>query len=283
MSNPEIARAIDGLADEQWFETIVRSLTDPTLGLPGFPAAEAQVTSTGQSGAATLKDAFAFYKFVKNNTPPWDDATALLDFGVGWGRILRFFMKDLQNFNLFGADVNAQVIAQCKAIGVPGDLRPIDPDGTLPFPSESFDIICAYSVFSHLSERSARHWLAELVRAARPGGTLFLTTTTDRFLNLCLACHAKSDRNSYEAMLAALFADPGAIVESYRRGHFAYAAVGGDTTAIAGSNVPEASNYGWAAMPAAWVERELGALAKIAVFVDDPSQFEQGLFVIRKA
>ena len=283
MLNPRRELVKVGLGDEQWLEMIIRSLTDPTLGLPGFPTLETQAASTGQSGADTLKDAFAFYKYVKNNTPPWDDTTTLLDFGVGWGRIIRFFMKDLPNSNLFGADVNPQAITQCKAIDVPGDLCPIDPDGDLPFPPESFDIIVAYSVFSHLSERSARHWLAELVRAARPGGTLFLTTTTERFLNRCLACRAKSNRNSYEEMLARLFSDPGATVEGYREGRFAYAAVGGETAAIAGSNVLEASNYGWAAMPAAWVERGLGALAKIAVFLDDPSQFEQGLFVIRKA
>jgi len=44
----------------------------------------------------------------------------------------------------------------------------------LPFPDNSFDLIYAVSVFTHLSEEHQRTWLPELRRVLRPGGRLLL-------------------------------------------------------------------------------------------------------------
>jgi SAM-dependent methyltransferase len=48
------------------------------------------------------------------------------------------------------------------------------PYPTLPFEANSFDFVCAYSVFTHISEGEL-HWLLELRRIIRPGGAILLT------------------------------------------------------------------------------------------------------------
>ncbi|CEE55469.1 S-adenosylmethionine-dependent methyltransferase (fragment) [Xanthomonas citri pv. citri] len=62
----------------------------------------------------------------------------------------------------------------------------------------------------------------------------------------------------------------------YAAGEHVYAAVAGN------ADVLQASNYGWAAMPPAFVEREIGPLAESVAFVDDPSVLPQGYFTVRK-
>ncbi len=44
------------------------------------------------------------------------------------------------------------------------------------FPAESFDVVYAGSVFTHLDEAPALRWLAEISRLLRPGGLLIATT-----------------------------------------------------------------------------------------------------------
>jgi 2-polyprenyl-3-methyl-5-hydroxy-6-metoxy-1,4-benzoquinol methylase len=43
------------------------------------------------------------------------------------------------------------------------------------FKENSFDLIYALSVFTHLSEPLQRFWITELTRIVRPGGHLFIT------------------------------------------------------------------------------------------------------------
>jgi predicted RNA methylase len=45
---------------------------------------------------------------------PLSPETRILDFGCGWGRILRFFLKDVPAKNLIGVDVDPEVIEICK-------------------------------------------------------------------------------------------------------------------------------------------------------------------------
>ncbi len=54
------------------------------------------------------------------------------------------------------------------------------PTGILP--AERFDLVVGWSVFSHLSPKSAAAWLAELQRVTTSGGAIVLTTWGRRFL-----------------------------------------------------------------------------------------------------
>jgi len=263
--------------DQQWYERIVRSIDDRSLGLPGLPSAYQQEVFVGKSNEAALAEAFTFYKIVKSSGHPLRSSSRVLDFGVGWGRIIRFFLNDVDVANLHGVDVDEAILDVARTTGVPGTLRSIGTNARLPYDDGYFDVIYAFSVFSHLSAASASFWLRELMRVLKPGGTLVMTTTTDHFLELCQACSLKQDgRNHYEEDYARMFADPADARRRYAAGEHVYAAVAGN------ADVLEAANYGWAAMPPAFVEREIGALAAAITFVDDPGLLPQGFFTVRK-
>ena len=106
---------------------------------------------------------------------------SILDFGCGVGRVLRHW-RGLRGPALHGADYNPALIAWCRAnlafarFQVNGLDRPLESD------DESFDLVYALSVFTHLSEPLQRFWVDELSRVIRPGGYLLLTTHGEHYL-----------------------------------------------------------------------------------------------------
>jgi SAM-dependent methyltransferase len=52
------------------------------------------------------------------------------------------------------------------------------------FEDQSFDIVYAYSVFSHLSETVALDWVREFTRILTPGGVLIVTTLKGAHLDV---------------------------------------------------------------------------------------------------
>ncbi len=99
----------------------------------------------------------------------------ILDFGCGCGRTL-IHLKDLApNAEVHGADIDASAIEWCKrhltfaGFKVSNETPPVD------YPSDSFDLIYAISVFTHLDENYQFRWLEELRRIAKPGAIVLLT------------------------------------------------------------------------------------------------------------
>jgi SAM-dependent methyltransferase len=102
---------------------------------------------------------------------------SLLDFGVGCGRVLRFW-KGLaeQGVDVHGSDYNPKLVAWCRT-GLPFasfEVNQLAPP--LPYPSASFDLVYAYSVFTHLPGNLQLAWAEELRRVLRPRGLLLFTT-----------------------------------------------------------------------------------------------------------
>jgi SAM-dependent methyltransferase len=164
------------LSDQQWLSVLKRSLNECVAGLPGFPPREKQRHWVGADGALALDEAFQFYGLVKAACGgSINPASKILDFGIGWGRIARFFMKDVEPGNIHGVDISEEALAICHDTNVPAQLRHIDPAGRLPYVDRSFDIVYAYSVFTHLPEKVQALWVSEIARALKPGG-LFVAT-----------------------------------------------------------------------------------------------------------
>src|SRR5262249_4106197 len=109
----------------------------------------------------------------------------ILDFGCGWGRILRFFLKDLEPTRLWGADPVEEMIDFCRTSNPWCAFYCIDRTPPTPFRSDTFDCIYSFSVFSHLSEPMHRSWLGELHRILKPGGILIATTRDREFIRWC--------------------------------------------------------------------------------------------------
>ena len=101
----------------------------------------------------------------------------ILDFGCGCGcgRTLRWFDKYSQSIHFYGTDIDNDAISWCKKnldfakFNVNEALPPLE------YPSDSFDLIYAISVFTHLNEENQFRWLKELNRLIKPGGILILT------------------------------------------------------------------------------------------------------------
>lgn len=106
---------------------------------------------------------------------------AVLDFGCGCGRVLRH-LRRFDRVRLHGTDSNPAAIAWCdqhldfaefgtNRLGPPTRYRP-----------HSFDLIYAFSVFTHLPEALQVAWMREMRRILKPGGWLIITLHGDHYL-----------------------------------------------------------------------------------------------------
>jgi SAM-dependent methyltransferase len=194
-----------------------------------MPDPEVQLQYTGNSGDAVLREAFHAYLLFRDmyttHVGPIEECSAVLDFGCGWGRILRFFLKDLDSSRLWAADPSEAMVAFCRS-NFPGcHIEHIDPQPPGPFPDESFDLIYAYSVFSHLSEDMHHRCLTELTRILRPGGVLVATTRPRSFVDDCAAMRKRKDLSTVHAgptSSAAAFPDPTKALSDYDAGRYCY-------------------------------------------------------------
>jgi SAM-dependent methyltransferase len=99
---------------------------------------------------------------------------AVLDFGCGCGRVTRYW-HDFRG-SVAGSDVSADAIEWCRANLAFARFETNALAPPLAFADESFDLVYALSVFTHLTDELQPAWRDELRRVLRPGGTLLLTT-----------------------------------------------------------------------------------------------------------
>jgi SAM-dependent methyltransferase len=104
-----------------------------------------------------------------------DDLGAILDFGCGCGRVIRYF-NTLKRAKMHGTDYNPELIDWCKKNLPFAEFKVNGPSPPLVYADGSFGLIYTFSVFTHLSEELQVSWLAELSRVLKPGGYLLLTT-----------------------------------------------------------------------------------------------------------
>ena len=111
---------------------------------------------------------------------PLAGIASILDFGCGCGRTLRWLIPQFPNARFCGADVDSDAIAWCQAHLPAAEWHVNSPLPPLPFPSQTFDLVCAISVFTHLPASLQNLWLPELARILRPGGVLLATLHGER-------------------------------------------------------------------------------------------------------
>lgn len=130
---------------------------------------------SGTLGAATVRDT------LERNGLPIERMRALLDFGCGCGRVIRHWHR-LPDTEVHGTDYNRDLIAWCRdhltfaRFGTNQLHPPLDYSGA------TFDLVYAFSVFTHLTEEMQRPWLDELMRVIRPGGHLLFSTHGDFYI-----------------------------------------------------------------------------------------------------
>jgi SAM-dependent methyltransferase len=207
-----------------------------------LPSAELQIRTVGLQGDAALAEASRFHSFILERLTAQKPVT--LDFGVGWGRIIRFFKHDTDQ--LIGVDVDADLLAEARKCGT-GAVLQIAPLGRLPFPDKTFDLVYAFSVFSHLPRKVADHWAREISRALKANGLFVFTILGEEFLQTCIASKIDPNPSDFGRTLGAAFDDPSEALQRYRLGEFVYAPTGG-------GGMLESTIYGWTAIPPAYIE-----------------------------
>jgi SAM-dependent methyltransferase len=112
-----------------------------------------------------------------------EDFDALLDFGCGCGRILRHW-DELPETQVFGCDIDPRMVQWCDANLPFADVSVNDLEPPLAYADSAFDLVYAFSVFTHLSVELQHAWMQECLRVLRPSGWLLMSTLGEHYLSL---------------------------------------------------------------------------------------------------
>jgi SAM-dependent methyltransferase len=267
-----------GISDDFWFWICTEGFRRHTQLqdlLPGVPDESVQLNFTGAAGDRVLLQGFRFYQLVgrlyRTHVGPLEDCGRVLDFGCGWGRIIRFFLRDLDPSRLCGVDPNADMIQFCKSTNrwctfERTGTRP--PTALLP---ESIDLIYAFSVFSHLPEPVHEEWLIELKRVLRPGGLLIATTRARDFIPYCAALRNDKRLPSLSSGIrtsALSFPDTAESLAAYDRGEYCFTL--------------HRNEWGDCAIPKGYVMSRWAPHLTFVDYIDDPAQCPQNVIVMQK-
>lgn len=130
----------------------------------------------GALGAATVTDALA------RQGIEFQNLDAVLDFGCGCGRVARYW-NSLQRVKVYGTDYNPRLVEWCRG-NLPFaefELNRLSPP--LAHPDSQFDVVYAFSVFTHLTEELQLSWIKEMHRILKPGGHLLLSTHGESYVH----------------------------------------------------------------------------------------------------
>ena len=270
-----------GSTADDWHRLLQRSIREPVVDgveMPRFPHGSVQRGFVGSADENTLHEAWNFWRYVKDVCAelgrPIDKSTRFLDFGSAWGRYTRFFWYDIAPGNLHGVDIDPEIVATCRYLGVPGDFRVIDPKGRLPYEDGSFDLVIAYSVFTHLPERVATHWMTELSRVTSEGGVIVYTVEPRRFLTFIETLDPQSP-NMWHALMATFKERIPGLLKDFDEGRYCY-------IPTSGGAYRDADVYGDAAISRQYIETSWADLFRLVSYLDDPARFWQAVVAAQK-
>lgn len=149
--------------------------------LPRMASAEVQASWTGSSGRPLLASTIDFVRILEHQQVELNRRTLkdlrILDFGCGYGRLIRplYYFTDPEN--IYGLDAWERSLEICRGDRLLGHFARCDfiPE-TLPLERRDLDLIFAYSVFTHTSLKVTQAILACLRRHIAPSGLLVITT-----------------------------------------------------------------------------------------------------------
>lgn len=148
--------------------------------LPVYPAPEIQMAWTGNSDNLLVQKSALFSRLVDQLSRDHRGArltgARILDYGCGWGRLLRQMMYFSDPDRLFGVDPWEKSLEQCDSLRVPGTILQVDyRPTTLPSAVSDIDLCYAFSVFTHIGQANSVEVLKYMRSAMAPGGLLVCT------------------------------------------------------------------------------------------------------------
>jgi SAM-dependent methyltransferase len=164
------------------------SEADAADGLPLPPARlRAQVGPAHASASYFLESGREHAELIRDllreDGAAIEDLDALLDWGCGCGRVLRQW-AGLPSTRVAGCDIDARMIDWCARNLPFADVAVTGMSPPLPYGGEEFDLVYAFSVFTHLTETLQHEWIAECRRVLRPGGYLLISTLGEHYASL---------------------------------------------------------------------------------------------------
>jgi hypothetical protein len=271
-------RAMIGLpgasvCDDTWFELQFRpqaALKYTGIPVPTLPPDEVQMRFTGSMGRNNLRQAFSFYKYtcsvcnLKQINQP-----KILDFGGGWGRISRFFLRESKPEFIWIADCLSDSIHWLHATRNPCNIIMNDPLPPIPGLHTSFDLIYAFSVFSHLSEESLHAWLTYLMDCLAPSGYLVFTTRGNQFIEQIEHIYQENEPHYLKEKLP----HPEEIRARHLRGELQFYPTGG------GGELTS-DFYGETLIPRSYIEMHYGSA--LVSFTEEIEDVDQAVVVLVK-
>lgn len=125
--------------------------------LPTMPTDEVQKKWVGESGRnLTIRscNTIRLFELMSLKITGKDlSEKNILDYGCGWGRLLRLMNYYAPVENVVGIDAMQTSLEHCGVAGIPNELKivPARPE-SLPLDGRKFDFAYAFSVFSHTPE-----------------------------------------------------------------------------------------------------------------------------------
>ncbi|MFA6954577.1 MAG: class I SAM-dependent methyltransferase [Thermoanaerobaculia bacterium] len=251
---------MSSISDETWLLANLhpaQGSAELGIQIPELPPGEIQLRFTGREGRVNLQQAFDFYKFVLAHFPQERNGKLrLIDFGGGWGRILRLFLREFQADQLVLIDCLTAAIDCARSLNPPFTVVKNEVMPPLPLEPACTDACYAFSVFSHLSELACSRWLTHLRGLLVPGGRLIITTRGSvQIGNLRhLRAVASPDDADPTHPIARSLPHPDEIEQRYDAGEFQFYPTGG------GRGELTSDFYGEAWIPEQWIARNLDRL-----------------------
>lgn len=103
-----------------------------------------------------------------------NELESVLDFGCGLGRIVRHWHK-IKNTKVYATDFNPKPIDWCQKVYPFVQFNVNNISEKLNYDDESFSLIYAHSVFTHIPESEQQFLLKEFHRILKPKGILYIT------------------------------------------------------------------------------------------------------------
>ena len=147
---------------------------------PTMPSADVQTRWTGHSGQPLLSKSCGTLRLIQLQSLLLRGrdlgAGPILDYGCGWGRLMRGLGYFADPDMIHGADPMEASLAACREHKVIGNLHKVPTiPGPSPLPVSDFDMVFSYSVMTHTSMDSTRAVL-RAIRSIIAEDGLYATT-----------------------------------------------------------------------------------------------------------
>ncbi len=272
---------IKDLTYDEWLCHLLKSIDEPIQDgrlYPAFPDEGTQKAFVGSANADAIQEGFKFYRYVHNHLDARRfkvPADRYLDFGCGWGRISRIFLRDFQRGDMAGVDIDPGMVSFCHEAVVPGGHFAVSNHAPLPFADASFRLVTAYSVFTHLPEALFQSWMQELLRVTAPGGLIAFTVEPERFLDFVATIDPSEPASGWHAALHANLGD----LDARRRELYA----NGLTFLPTGGGPYRPSKvYGDTIVTQQFVAKSVDEYGDLIDYVDQPDEFWQAVVIVRR-